>query len=280
MSTIEKALGKKKLQGEAEAVTTEPVAQDVPHHSDPMTYELDLDYLSDEGLALDNGVRTLVTEEYRAIKRKLLSNAFGAASGSHKRGNLIFVSSANPHEGKTYTAVNLALSIASEKDKTVLLVDADVLKPSICGVLGVDSREGLIEYLLGEKQNIGDVMYSTNIPKLKVIPAGNPHHLSNELLASSRMTELAEELASRYSDRVVIFDSPPLLGVNETVVLANLMGQAVIVVEEDKTRIADIKAAVSQLQEELAIGFVVNKSVRTHSKGYGYGYGYYGSNKN
>ncbi len=239
--------------------------------------ELDLSLLSQKGM-VDNSVeRRLINEEYRAIKRKILSNAFGPLSKTIERSNVVMVTSSKPGEGKTFTAVNLALSIASEQDKTVLLVDADVLRPNVMKTLGAQNREGLIEYLLGEKKEISDVMLSTNIPKLKLIAAGKSHNLSNELLASEVMSNTVDEFSTRYKDRIVIIDTPPLLGINETSVLANLAGQAIIVCDEGRSKIHDIKNAVAHLNPEMAIGFVVNKSLREdNGPGY-YGY-YYGSN--
>ena len=157
-----------------------------------------------------------------------------------------------------------------------MLIDADVLRPSVTRELGLpESKSGLIEYLLGESDDFGDIIYNTNIDKLKIVPAGEPHHLSNELLSSDKMAALAKELAERYPDRVVIFDCPPLVGVSETLVLANLMGQAIVVVEESKTAIADVQKATEALNENLAVGLVVNKAIRTHKDMYGYyGYGY------
>jgi receptor protein-tyrosine kinase len=184
-------------------------------------------------------------------------------------------SSSNPNEGKTFISINLALSIALEQDKTVLLVDADVLRPSIHRELEFESKQGLLEYLLDEVHSLSDVIYNTNIPNLKLIPAGKPHHLTNELLASTKMAVLAEELAQRYPDRIVIFDCPPILGVTETPVLSSFIGQAVVVVEESKTKLDDVKKAVSQLNEDIAVGFVMNKTIRSKKDAYGYyGYGY------
>ena len=216
-----------------------------------------------------------IQEEFRHIKRKLLNNAFGPASKTLKNSNLIMVTSANPNEGKTYISINLALSIALEQDKTVLLVDADVLRPSLHRELEFESKEGLLEYLLDEVHTLSDVIYNTNVDNLKLIPGGKPHHLTNELLASTKMAVLAQELAERYPDRIVIFDCPPILGVTETPVLSSFVGQAVVVVEESKTKLDDIKRAVSQLDEDIAVGFVMNKTVRSKKDGYGYyGYGY------
>ncbi len=233
------------------------------------------DRLTERGFIYGANSTHHIQEEFRHIKRKLLNNAFGPASKTLKNSNLIMVSSSNPNEGKTYVSINLALSIASEQDKTVLLIDADVLRPSIHNELEFDNNDGLLEYLLSEVTELSDIMYSTSIDNLKIIPAGKPHHLSNELLASARMEKLAEELAERYSDRIVIFDCPPILGVTETPVLANLVGQAIIVVEESRTKLDDVKKASSQLNEDMAIGFVMNKTVKSQKDVYGYyGYGY------
>ncbi len=242
---------------------------------------LDGDRLTERGFIYGAKSTHHIQEEFRHIKRKLLNNAFGPASKTLKNSNLIMVSSSNPNEGKTYVSINLALSIASEQDKTVLLIDADVLRPSIHNELEFDNDDGLLEYLLSEVTELSDIMYTTSIDNLKIIPAGKPHHLSNELLASARMEKLAEELAERYSDRIVIFDCPPILGVTETPVLANLVGQAIIVVEESRTKLDDVKKASSQLNEDMAIGFVMNKTVKSQKDVYGYyGYGYGYGKKN
>ncbi|MGF1692183.1 XrtA-associated tyrosine autokinase [Photobacterium kagoshimensis] len=237
---------------------------------------IDTERLKDMGMVMhtDEAVNVKINNEFRSIKQKLLENAFGSGAAFHQNGNLVMVSSALPDEGKTFSAVNLALSLASEKDKTVLLVDADVIKPSVSHTLDIDDKPGLIDYLVGNVSQLSDIIYPTSIPNLKLMPAGAFHHLNNELLASSKMEVLAKELASRYSDRVVVFDCPPLLGVVETVTLSKLLGQAMIVVEQDKTKIADVKAAVSQLNKDMAIGFIMNKAVRGAYSQYGYGYGY------
>lgn len=240
---------------------------------------IDTDSLNKRGFVTKNSSERAMKEQFRAVKRKLLSNAFGPLSRTLRNPNLVIISSCNPHEGKTFTAINLALNIALEQDKTVLLVDADIVRPSIARELNQPSTDGLTEYLLGKMPDISECIHSTNIDNFKYIPAGIPHELSTELLASERMTSLTEELASRYSDRIVIFDAPPLLGVNETHVMANLVGQALIVVEENKTKLTDVKAAVDQLDKDLAVGFLLNKSRKSWRDyyGYGYGYGYYHS---
>jgi len=219
--------------------------------------------------------RRLISEEYRVIKRKLINNAFGPLSSTLNHPNLILVSSTRPGEGKTFTSVNLALSIALEQDKTVLLVDTDVLRPNVARTLDIQVPVGLTDYLSGDDVKVNDILYSTNVERLKIIAAGRPHHLSTELLASDKMVALANEFASRYPDRIVIFDAPPLLGITETAVLASMCGQAVVVLEENKTKLNELEKALSLLPKELAVGFVINKAYYSRDKGYGYGYGYY-----
>ncbi|GGD69116.1 XrtA-associated tyrosine autokinase [Lacimicrobium alkaliphilum] len=259
----------------AKEPTGEPSTKPAPaRDKNKLVLELNL---NEEDFVTASSNRSRVSEEFRAIKRKVLNNAFGPLSQTLNNPNIIMVTSSNPGEGKTYSAVNLALSIALEQDKTVLLVDADVLRPNVMRTLGIDAApDGLMEYLLGETDDVANVMYHTNVEKLRVIPAGKSHHLSTELLASEKMQETVQEFASRYPDRVVIVDTPPLLGINETAVLANLAGQALIVVEESKTKLADLSSAVETLDPDMAKGFVVNKSLRLRSGEHGYGYYYAG----
>lgn len=307
MSTIEKALQRKReaeARAKAEKASDASQQQDAGEVGEPGTsaetsaekpvkskkgntashadgaastldpFNIDLDRLVNNGHISLLGDRRQINEEYREIKRKLLANAFGPLAKTLHNSNIIMVSSSRPSEGKTFTATNLAMSIAAEQDKTVLLVDADVLKPNVLNTLGLERRKGLMEYLTGEVEDISDVLYPTNIDKLKIIPAGKSHHLSTEMLASQKMHETVDEFANRYPDRIVIFDTPPLIGINESAVLANFAGQAVVVVEEGRAKLADIKLAVERLNPNMAIGFVVNKSTHTDSENSGY-YGYY-----
>jgi protein-tyrosine kinase len=238
--------------------------------------EIDLKALEQQGFVSLSTQRRLINEEYRVIKRKLITNAFGQLASTLHHPNLIMVSSSRPGEGKTFSSINLALSIALEQDKTVLLVDADVLRPKVAKTLNVSHAVGLTDYLLDPQIKVADILLNTNVPRLKLVTAGTPHHLSTELLASDRMLRLAAEFANRYADRVVIFDAPPLLGVNETAVLATMCGQGVMVVEENKSRLAEIEQSVALLPSEMAVGFLINKAHRNQGKGYGYGY-YYGA---
>ena len=286
MSSIEKAMQKQQSKvaepsaevstASSQESTTDEVAQ-TESSSGPKksiaTLNIDVTGLEESGFVALSKSRSLINEEFRSIKRKVLSNAFGGLSKTLRHGNLVLITSSRPNEGKTFCAVNLALSIALEKDKTVLLVDSDVLKPSVSKTLNIGANVGLIEYLLGEEQ-ITDVIYPTNIPNLKVLPAGLPHHLSNELLASDKMQVLFEEFATRYPDRIVVFDCPPLLGVNETAIMASECGQGVVVVEEQKSRVNEVKAAVDMLPDTMAVGLLMNRLTETSdTQGYGYYYG-------
>ena len=286
MSTIEKALDKLGQAAVAEPVPASPSSEPADslvsaqaaladNKAASQFINIDLDSLSKRNFVAKATERKLIYEEYRVIKRKLINNAFGPLSSSLKNPNLILVSSSRPGEGKTFTSVNLALSIALEQDKTVLLVDADVLRPNVSRTLEISVPRGLTDYLSSDSVDVTDIMYSTNVERLKLIAAGKPHHLSTELLASDKMAALVDEFASRYPDRIVIFDAPPLLGVNETSVLAGMCGQAVIVLEENKTKLNELEKAISMLPPDLATGFVINKAHYSRDKGYGYGYGYY-----
>jgi len=274
-NTIEKAEALTQSIKTSDSVQKNDVVADDVEKSKFIT--IDVDKLNAKGFVSNSSDRRPINEEYRAIKRKVLDNAFGALSKSLTNPNIIMITSSRPGEGKTFTAINLALSIALEQDKTVLLVDADVLRPNVMRTLELRNQDGLIEFLLGEKSDISDIMCKTNIPNLRIIPAGRAHHLSTELLASEKMYQAVEEFANRYPDRVVIVDTPPLLGINETAILANLAGQAIVVTEENKSKLNDIKKAVGQLNPDMAIGFVVNKAQHSNSDGTGYGYYYSGA---
>ncbi|NRA72398.1 MAG: AAA family ATPase [Gammaproteobacteria bacterium] len=278
MSTIERALKKQGGKPVDSKLPADNIKQNKPKQNNNYIH-IDIDMLAENNMVTNRTERSRINEEYRFIKRKLIINAFGKTSHLLKNPNIILITSTVPNEGKTFTSINLAMSIALEQDKTVLLIDADVVNPSIGHELNYQSTSGLLDYLLGTVDDIGEVIYSTNIDKLKLLPAGSRHHLTHELLTSDRMEKLTTELASRYPDRVIILDSPPLLGVSETQVLASLSGQGIIVVEESKTKTASISEAIKLLDPEMAIGFILNKSNegKRREKGYNYGYGnYYG----
>lgn len=296
MSIIEKALNKAKDQGRDANVATDfsrttfrntdrqrPINQAFTgngyekntHDLHPSeVVEIDWKRLAELGFVTPDDINTQTIEEYRNIKRPLVSNAFGKSSLGIERSNLILVTSSVPGEGKTFTAINLALSIANERDKNVLLIDADVARPSVSKTLGIKSSPGLIEYLESPDMNFSEIVLATNMPGLSVVPAGKKHKYSTELLSSNKMSLLAQELSTRYPNRMVIFDSPPLLAATQGEVLAKLVGQVVLVIEAESTLQSMVMASVSKLAPCDVVLAVFNKS-QGHMDGSYYAYGQY-----
>jgi len=227
----------------------------------PRHVEINLARLHQMGMVTQDGGRTAVAEDFRIIKRPLLRSARGEGDTPPLRhGNLIVVTSAMAGEGKTYCAVNLAMSIAMEMDITVLLVDADVARPSLLKVLGLPPEPGLMDMLLGDKTGLSDLILKTNVPTLSILPSGRSHKHATELLASRNMSRLLTEIAERYADRIVIFDSPPLLLTTEAGVLAAQMGQILMVVEAETTTQHAVKEALRHIEHCPQVSLIYNKS--------------------
>lgn len=233
--------------------------------------ELDLRALAAAGLGHVPGSR--LTDELRVIKRPLLRNFMGKGAAPVPNGNLIMVTSALPGEGKSFTAINLALSIAAEINHTVMLVDADVVRPSILQMLGLQPRAGLLDVLQDESVELSDVLLRTNVEKLAILPGGTPCARATELLASDAMTALLDEMANRYPDRILVFDSPPLLLTTESHVLASHMGQIAMVVNVEHTLQRDLRQALVAIESCPVKMMVLNRVRTTSPVGYGYGYG-------
>jgi len=239
--------------------------------------EIDLVALREAGYITPDMPPNLMSEEFRIIKRSLLLNAF--AKGEKKIGannNVILVTSSNPSEGKTFCTINLALSIATEQDVTVLLVDADFSKPEILNRLGIKGGRGLMDVVADGKVDVGDCLVRTNIPNLVLLPAGRQHNLTTELLASERMANMVAEISARYPDRIVIFDSPPVLASSAASVLALYMGQTVFVIEAEKTTEPQIKESLGMISACENINLLLNKtsyngSNKKFATYYGYG---------
>ncbi len=244
---------------------------------DPSQVDVDISGLELEGVLSPEGGRSRLDEEYRMIKRPLLVKAFSGEYDADQPLNLVMITSALSGEGKTFTTMNLAISIAMEMDRTVLLIDSDLAKPSMSRLLGISDRPGFTECLKDESIDMGQFMLRTDVPKLTVLPAGTRNNRATELLASNSMTARLQELSARYSDRIVLFDSPPLLATSEASVLASHMGQVALVVEYGATPQFLVKEALSHLKNKEAVSLVLNKTrddfLSRHVGGYGYGYG-------
>ena len=240
----------------------------------PLYRPLNLARLEEQGMLTQEGGRSSVAEDFRIIKRPLLRQARASGAEAIRHGNLIVVTSAMPGEGKTYCAVNLAMSIAMDMDITVLLVDAAVARPSVLKVLGLPPEPGLMDVLLDPQLAMGDVILKTNVANLRILPAGRSNKHATELLASRAMSRLLAEIASRYSDRIVVFDSPPLLITSEAHALVGQMGQVVMVVEAETTTQHAVKEALRQIEACEHIHLIYNKTKSFPGNDY-YGYGYY-----
>ncbi|MFT4582924.1 MAG: protein-tyrosine kinase [Gammaproteobacteria bacterium] len=233
------------------------------------------DALSAGGFLTPNGARTRQQEEYQQIKRRLLANMVPEMMQGPNPSNLVMVTSSVPGEGKTFTSSNLAISIAMEIDHTVLAVDTDIIKSDMSGTFGLRNRLGLFDLLGDPSLRMEDVLVRTSIPNLVVLPAGTYGQSSTEYLASAYMKELLAEMAHRYPDRVILFDSPPLLATTTAAALARHVGQLLIVVESGKTKQETLNEALKQVEGIPVTGLILNKSKQTVGPGYGY-YGYYG----
>ncbi len=251
--------------------------------------ELPVEALKQKGMITLDKPRSQIAESYRMIKRPLLTNIGGNSATAIDRSNLIMVTSSLQGEGKTFTALNLAMSMSMEQEKTVLFLDVDFSQASASKLLGIPANSpGIIDVLQHPDIDIGDVLFDTDIPNLRVVPAGNLHDRSTEMLASDAMKDLMVEVSARYPDRVVIFDSPPLLLTTEATVLVKLVGQVVFVVAAEQTSKPVISDALEHIGRDKAIGMVLNKAQSypldrlVYGYGYGYRYGYndgYGQNR-
>lgn len=231
--------------------------------------ELNLSHLAAEGFLTPEGATTALAEQFRLIKRPLLSNV---SSATVPRANLIMVTSALADEGKTFVAINLALSMAMELDRRVLLVDGDVRRPSIMTRLGLVGEPGLMDVLEDGTRPVSDVLLQTNIDKLALLPAGCERENATEYLSSNRLHRLLDDLCTRYADRILIVDTPPVLLSTESRVLAANAGQVVLVVAEGQTPVASVTEALATLNHCAVVLPVLNKARRLHGGVYG---GYY-----
>jgi exopolysaccharide/PEP-CTERM locus tyrosine autokinase len=238
---------------------------------------IDRDALRTAGfLAPEEESRSLI-DQYRQIKRPLVAHAFGIRATRVDDGHLVLVSSALPGDGKTFTCINLALSLARERDKSVLLVDGDVAKGHVSKLFGIDEQPGLLDLLEKDTQlNLQDAIVATDVEGLSLMASGDMRASSTESLASKRMESLLRALTAQDPDRMVIIDSPPLLATSEARVLASLCGQIVLVVCASVTPQNAVLDAVDVIDESKAVNFVLNQARGSAAGGYYGGYGGYG----
>ncbi|MDB5689907.1 MAG: yveL [Sphingomonas bacterium] len=221
--------------------------------------KIDREELREAGFILPDAPVSAIAEEFRIVKRQLLLAARGSGrTAAIERGRMILVASAQPDEGKTFCAVNLALSIASEKDVEVLLVDADFAKPEILSILGLEGGPGFIDALEDPSVDVESLVIRTDIPNLSVLPAGRQTNEATELVASERTRLILEELVARNPARIIIFDSPPALAASQASVLALHVGQVLMVVRADRTSEPELREAIGLLKGCGSIQLLLN----------------------
>jgi protein-tyrosine kinase len=215
-----------------------------------------------------------LSDQYGAIKRPILQrlNAMVATAKPGDGAQLLLVTSALPGDGKTFTSLNLALSIARERDVSVLLIDADVAKPHISRMLGVDREPGLLDALANPAVDPEMLVRPTDIAGLSILPVGTEQDSATELLSSARMRAIVGRMSARNPRRLLIFDSAPLLLSNDSRAIVQIVRQVVLVVRSGITPQRAVQDAISLIDKEKITGLVLNQNdVRSFNQYYGYG---------
>jgi protein-tyrosine kinase len=235
------------------------------------TIVLDRATLRSAGLMPPDEEIDVITRQYRKIKHPLVAKAMGRGVPREPKGYLIMIASAMSGEGKSFTAMNLALSLSLEKDLSVLLVDADAPKPHLTRVMGVTDAPGLLDALRDPRLDVESLIHATNVRALSFLPVGVCGDDATELLSSTRMERTAALLGQRDSHRIVVFDSPPLLQTTESPALAHVAGQIVVVVRADSTPQPILLDALNTLHGHAAsVSLVLNQSTQSGTAPYYY----------
>jgi exopolysaccharide/PEP-CTERM locus tyrosine autokinase len=260
---IRQTIGRPALDTPAEDIA-------VPCRGD-RTIRIDVAALRLAGLVAPEDEERQLAAEYRNIKRPLLAGMTG--ENRLRLGNVVVVTSALPGEGKTFTTINLALSLALERDRQVVLVDGDVAKAHMTRVFDLDGEPGFLD-LGGVGCGFEETIVKTNHPSLYVLPAGNMNAEATEILRSERIEALLASLAAD-PRRIVLIDAPPLLVTSEAGVVASLAGQVVVVVKAAETPQEAVAQAIETIAEDKPVSLLLNQADAVPVHGYGY-YGRYG----
>jgi protein-tyrosine kinase len=243
-----------------------PVAQPISHQEpEPQRPDLVQGPPTIDAVALERGgmvdwsrTRSRISEEFRLVQRQILRAAFGPGA-EPGFSNLLMVTSARPGEGKSFTSVNLAGSIARQGDHHVLLVDADSKRDSFCYALGLAEMRGLLDLVANPKLDPSPLIVKTPIDRLSILPVGRERERSAELFSTKEMTRLIQSLGRRYADRLLVLDAPPCLSTSDPAVLAPVVGQILFVVEADRTQRDEVEASLDLIQACPNITLVLNK---------------------
>jgi Mrp family chromosome partitioning ATPase len=240
-------------------------------------HAIDRDHLRGQGFIVPEGSVTQTIEEFRIVKRQLLLQVADLLRmGGSAAAQRVLICSPHPEDGKTFCAINLALAIAAERESEVLLVDADFAKPSVLTALGISGGRGLMDALADPLLDVADLVLATDVPGLKVLPAGDATNRDSEYLASSRTATVLDRLTQGAPNRVVIFDSPPVLAASPAAELAKYVGQTLVVCRADRTGQQSLEDAISLLSGCPNIQLLLNAvsfspSGRRFGAYYGYG---------
>ena len=229
---------------------------------------IDLEHLSAMGYVSPHAPSSRRAEEFRMIKRPLLNNVRGNSAAPGIKANRIMVTSSLPRDGKTFVSINLALSMALERDTTVLLIDADATRPMVLERLALLPAKGLLDVLSDPSLDVQTLVLRTNVERLSILPAGTLDAQATEMLASKRMSSLIDKLVARDPNRILLFDAPPLLGSTESRVLAAHMGQVVLVIEADRTPQGHVSDALATLENCPVVMTLLNKSTTSEAGSY------------
>lgn len=234
--------------------------------------EHEIPQITDSSLETVLKPHSQISEQFRLLKNNILFPEKGESAKS------IMVTSASPGEGKSFTAANLAVSLAQSIDEYVLLMDCDLRKPTIHGMFGFDSEnlKGLSNYL-SEGIPLSSVLKKTSVNKLTILPAGSIPPNPSELLSSEQMRRMLHEVKLRYTDRYIIIDTPPPYITSETNAIARYVDGIILVIRQGRTRIKEIQDIVDIYGRNKILGVIKNFSQK--AVGYGYGYGKYGYGK-
>jgi len=242
--------------------------------ANPARARLDFRALRQNGMITPDNMTSAISNEFRGIKRKLLQNVRDPKTRAAVN-NLIMITSSLPGEGKTFSSINLALSLAAEKGLHVLLIDADIIRPSVGKVFVSPPQEGLTELLSGRISKVSDVLCRcVDIPNLSVIFSGDPKNGNPEQISSSQMVNLCRELSNRYPDRVILLDTPPVLASSEAAILAGYVHQVIMVVSADQTDKHQLREALEAVSSCKNINLLFNKAPNWNEAEYRSYYGY------
>ena len=276
VSLVEQAIAR--LRNQANAAKTGTVAASAsvaPPIVDQKRMTLDAGALRARGYLPEEGQDRQFAEQYRRIKRPLIDKALSGTTAAGEP-RVIMITSALPGDGKTFTSINLAMSMALERDISVLMMDCDVSKRHVSEIVGIREKAGLLDALVDESVDIESLVMPTNLHGLSILPAGRRADGTAELLSSNRMRQIISSLCARVPRRILLLDSPPLLITNEGQALAKIAGQIVLVVRAGHTPRQAVQDAIGLFDAQRAGGLILNEVPVSEKDGY-YGYGSYGT---